>query len=412
MGLLSNTSLEDPNDLKMKLLHVVSSMNPAAGGIVSALDSLNGELKQAGHENQVVTLDSPDSIWVKNYQGQMKALGAGTTSYQYHPKLRQTLLDEARSVDACIVHGLWQYPGFAMRSAAQEAGKPYFVFPHGMLDPWFKRTYPFKHLKKSLYWPWGEYRVLRDAACVLFTCEEERLLARESFPKLYRVKEAVVGLGLRDEQRDETVLKERFLSANPCLRGKRILLFLGRLHPKKGLDLLIQAFGKINESHPGLRLVIAGSVAGTNIGPDYLTFLRELANRSCHKNSVIFCGMLEGDEKWAAICAAEVFGLSSHQENFGMAVAEALSCSLPVLVSNKVNIWREIEEDKAGFIAADTLEGTLHSLSCWLDLEEPDRQKHRLLARRCFERRFDVSRVAGALIQTINVASEAKRGVA
>jgi hypothetical protein len=99
-------------------------------------------------------------------------------------------------------------------AALRGIGQHYFVFPHGMLDPWFKRTYPFKHLKKWLYWPWAEYRVLRDAQAVLFTCEEEKRLARESF-WLYRCNERVVTLGIARPSGDTTAQRELFLAAIP-----------------------------------------------------------------------------------------------------------------------------------------------------------------------------------------------------
>src|SRR5258708_12756609 len=87
--------------------------------------------------------------------------------------------------------GLWQPHILAVWQRFQKTAIPYFVFPHGMLDPWFKRTYPLKHLKKWLYWPWAEYRVLRDARAVCFTCEEERRLARQSF-RLYQCSEQLL----------------------------------------------------------------------------------------------------------------------------------------------------------------------------------------------------------------------------
>lgn len=390
----------------MNLLHVITTLDPATGGIVSALDSLNWALDRSGHDARIVCLDDPDAEWLQRPQDRVTALGAGRSSFQYHPKLQPFLRRHLPAADACVVHGLWQYNGLAARSAARHAGRPYFVFPHGMLDPWFKRTHPLKHLKKCLYWPWGEYRVLRDAARVLFTCEEERQLARQSFPALYRAREEVIGLGLPDAKRDGTDLGERFLGAHPELRGKRNLLFLGRLHPKKGLDLLIQAFGQACAGAPDLRLVIAGAVAGTNVGPDHLATLHDLAGRSCPPGSVKFCGLLEGDAKWGAICAAEAFVLPSHQENFGMAVVEALSCSLPVLISDKVNIWREIEADGAGIVEPDTLEGTGRLLRRWLMIPEADRQTMKARARTCFETRFEVGRVADALVRVISGATE------
>jgi glycosyltransferase involved in cell wall biosynthesis len=142
-----------------------------------------------------------------------------------------------KQFDAVIVHGIWQYSSFGVWRALAGTDTPYFVFPHGMLDPWFKRTYPLKHLKKLLYWPWAEYRVLRDAAAVLFTSEEERRLARESFA-LYRCREVVVNFGTAAPENLERA-REVFFGTHPQLRNRRFLLFLGRLHVKKGCDLLI-----------------------------------------------------------------------------------------------------------------------------------------------------------------------------
>ena len=86
-----------------------------------------------------------------------------------------------------IVNGIWQYNSFGAWRVTPHSSTPYVVVTHGMLDPWFKRAFPFKHLKKWLFWPWADYRVLRDAAAVLFTSEEERRLATQSF-WLYRHK--------------------------------------------------------------------------------------------------------------------------------------------------------------------------------------------------------------------------------
>src|SRR6202030_4246906 len=98
-------------------------------------------------------------------------------------------------------------------------GVPYYVFTHGMLDPWFKKAYPLKHLKKLLYWPWAEYRVLRDAKAVLFTSEEERILARRSFA-LYRVRERVVAYGTAAPPGNSEQLRTQFLAQHPELRDR------------------------------------------------------------------------------------------------------------------------------------------------------------------------------------------------
>jgi glycosyltransferase involved in cell wall biosynthesis len=148
--------------------------------------------------------------------------------------------------------------------------------------------------------------------------------------------------------------------------------------------------------------VIAGAVSGTDVGPDYLERLGELARETCPPHSVSFVGMLKGQDKWAALCAAEAFALTSHQENFGIAVVEALACATPVLISDKVNIWREIEADGAGLVAPDTLEGSTQLLLRWLSLRASDRNLMKERARACFASRFAVERVAEVLVEVIH----------
>src|SRR3954471_20268933 len=180
--------------LPMKILRSTHTVNPALGGPIESIKQSSAALLRRGHQVEIISLDSADDPWVRDAPFQVHALGPGRGSYGYAPKFSSWIKERRAQFDAVIVHGLWQYSSFGVWRALAGTSTPYFVFPHGMLDPWFKRTYPAKHFKKLLYWPWGEYRVLRDAAAVLFTSEEERRLARESFG-LYRCNEKVVNYG-------------------------------------------------------------------------------------------------------------------------------------------------------------------------------------------------------------------------
>jgi glycosyltransferase involved in cell wall biosynthesis len=264
-----------------------------------------------------------------------------------------------------------------------------------MLDPWFKRRYPLKHLKKWLYWPWGDYRVLRDAAAVIFTCEEERVLARQSF-WLYRAREVVGSYGTSSPPSNARELSATFLSAFPELKDKRLLLYLGRVHEKKGGDLLVEAFARVLGDAPDLHLVMAGP------GEEALVQqLKQRAQQLGIASNITWTGMVSGDMKWGAFYASDAFCLPSHQENFGIAVVESLACGKPVLISNKVNIWREIAEDGAGLVGDDTLEATVETLQRWLALPRSEVAAMRIAALRCFQLRFQVAQVAETLIQII-----------
>lgn len=379
----------------MKLLHVISSANPAGGGPIEGVRNLGQKLLELGHTTELVTLDDPTEPWALNPAQPVHALGPSHGSYGMNKRLVPWLMAHAHQYDFVIVNGIWQYHSLATWRALTQLKQPYAVFTHGMLDPWFKRAYPLKHLKKWLYWPWAEYRVLRDAAAVLFTCEEERLLARDSF-WLYRAREQVVTYGTRPPPTDKAALSARFLQTYPELKGKRLLLFLSRIQEKKGCDLLISAFAAVAASTPDLHLVMAG--------PDqtgWVATLQAQAQQLGVADRIHWPGMLQGDAKWGAFHAAEAFVLPSHQENFGIAVAEALGCGLPVLISNKVNIWREIQTAGAGLVADDTTHGTRALLTQWLAQDPAARASMAKAASELFHARFTVSAMAQSLLKIV-----------
>ncbi len=378
----------------MKILFCIHSLDPAIGGPLEFVRQSSLVLAQRGHTVEVVSLDAPEAPGVREFPGNVHALGPGRGSYGYAPRFVPWLKERRAGFDAVVVHGIWNYPSFGVWRALHKTATPWFVFPHGMLDPWFKRTYPLKHLKKWLYWPWAEYRVLRDATAVLFTSEEERRLARESF-SLYRAREVVVNFGTAAPEVDLDRARGEFLRSFPQLAEKEILLFLGRLHEKKGCEELLRTFAAVAGDSPKLHLVMAGPCADQ----DYLRRLQSLTNNS--RESITFSGMLTGDRKWGALAAAEAFILPSHQENFGIAVVEALACGKPVLLSNKINIWREIVEDGAGYAEEDDLAGTQRLLARWDETSPAQRQEMSHQARRCFAERFEIHRAVDSLLAVL-----------
>jgi glycosyltransferase involved in cell wall biosynthesis len=363
-------------------------LHPDGGGPPEGVRQLAAAALRLNHQVEIVTLDRPGSVWTQGSQFPIHCVGPRHLKYGYAPGFIPWMRTNVGRFDAVVVNGLWQFHSFATWRALRGSSVPYYVFTHGMLDPWFKRQYPLKHLKKLAYWPWAEYRVLRDARAVLFTSEEERLLARQSF-RQYRAREIVVNYGSPGLSGDPSAQREAFLQLFPEVRGKRALLFLGRIHPKKGCDLLLEAFAPLARLYPSLHLVIAG--------PDQTGMqarLMSLAERLGIAQAVTWTGMLHGDLKAGAFRAAEAFVLPSHQENFGIAVVEALSGQVPVLISNQVNIWREIAEDRAGFVADDTLQGTQQLLRKWLSLSGDERQVMAHNAGTCFRQRFHIDTAA------------------
>lgn len=383
----------------IRLLHVLPSIDPAEGGPTEAVWQMSRELQGLGHIVEVLTLDDPNASFLDAYDLKVHATGPARGVYGYCAAFVPWLRRHGGNYDAVIVNGIWRYHALGTWRALRGTRVPYYVYPHGMLDPWFKATYPLKHLKKWLYWPWADYRVLRDARAVLFTCEEERSLSHQSF-WLYRARERVVAFGTSTPPADNGMLRRQFLDAHPEMQGRRLLLFLGRIHVKKGCDLLLRAFAAVADRDPTLHLVLAG--------PDptqWVAALKVLAAELGIGARVSWPGLLRDEMKWGAFYAAAAFVLPSHQENFGIAVAEALGCGLPVLISNKINIWREITAAQAGLVDEDTEAGARNVLQRWLGMDHAARQRMSRNARELFDRQFTVTAMAQGLVEAINAGT-------
>jgi glycosyltransferase involved in cell wall biosynthesis len=372
----------------MRLLHVIAQTDPESGGPVEALLRISEVMIRDGHQVTVVCLEDQEEVAARGFPFSVVGLGRATRRYSYNSRLTSWLKSNASAFDAIILHGLWNYTSFGSWRALKGSSTPYYIFAHGMMDPWFRDAYPLKHFVKQVFWTIAEGRVLRDARAVLFTCEEERERARGVF-KGHAYKERVVLFGTADPGVNAIEQKEQeaaFEEALPQLRERKFLLFLSRVHPKKGCDLLIQAFAELLPSLPNdLDLVIAG--------PDQVGWvpeLQELCEKLGISQRVHWPGMLKGDVKWGAFRTAEALTLSSHQENFGIVVAEAMACSTPVLISNKVNIWREVTASGAGFVQPDTLEGTRELIQEFISLSVTERAQMATAARAGFLKYFDV----------------------
>jgi glycosyltransferase involved in cell wall biosynthesis len=393
----------------MNILHFISSVDPAYGGPVEALKQRVAIYRSAGHSVEVATLDDPDFAATLDFPAPLIALGPGRGIYAYTPRALPWLRDNITRFDVVFVDGVWNYNTLAAHQALAGTGVPWAIFTHGMLDPYFKHAFPLKHLKKSIYWHLRLARVFRDATAVLFTAEEEKLLAHQSFSR-YRVREMVVPFGIFSPVCNLDQARDAFLARFPALRGKRLAISLGRIHPKKGADLLIKAFAATLATQPHdpnadpWQLVIAG--------PDQLGWQRDLealATSLSIRDRVTFTGSLEGAPKWGALAASEIFVLPSHQENFGIVVAEALACGVPVLLSDKINIWREVVKHSAGLVAPDTLADTIDSLSRYTALSEEQRAAMREHALACFHQEFDFATTSIKVLENLELLAGTKR---
>jgi glycosyltransferase involved in cell wall biosynthesis len=394
---------------KLRILHIIATLDHRAGGPSNSIRRIVSTYPGIGCEGEVLTLDDPDAPFLDDAEFPVHALGPVGSRYGFNSRLIPWLRAHRDRFDGVVIHGLWQYLGWAVRRAIHPH-KPYLVFTHGMLDPYFRRAYPFKHIKKFTYWLCNEYWVLNNAHRVLFTSDAEARHATASFwPSNWNA--SVIPYGASAPQGDPDALRQAFLNRYPALRRpdgrtRRFILFLGRIHSKKGCDLLLDAFTRIAASTPDLDLVFAGpeNSGGTDRSPGLKARLINQAAVRGFAHRVHWTGMLYGDQKWGAFFASEAFCLPSHQENFGIAVAEALACGRPVLISDKVNIWQEIVRDGAAFVAPDTGAGTLRLLEDWIALTPAQRITMGARALDCFHRRYDMQASARGIIDIFSRA--------
>jgi glycosyltransferase involved in cell wall biosynthesis len=366
----------------LKILHIISSSDLNNGGPIRGILNLNNVYAKRGFNLDILCFDKdapkfdlPTNVNIIT----LKALKL--YNYYYCKSLTSWLEKNAKNYNKIFLNGIWQNHSFQSMVALKKLNIPYSVFVHGMLDPWSIRNSFFKRIKKAIYFYLFEYHVLKNAKFVIFTCEEESRLARSAF-KFIKFNSKVIRYGMAPPPIQFAKSKLLFMTY-PMLKKKKIILFLGRVDRKKGIDLLIRAFAILYKNSDQFVLLIAGS-------GDF-DFTKELKNLSASlgiSEKVIWMGMIHDELKWSTLYSSDIFCLPSHQENFGIAIVESLSAGLPVLISNKVNIYSEISEDKAGIIFENNLEGTLHALREWNKLSVKELLSFKQNAKKCFKRRF------------------------
>ena len=368
------------NDPQLRVMHIIDSVNPAQGGPVQALLQTLENLGNLQHI-ETICLDAPDSTWLKDFPGIVHPMGRVFKKYGYTPRLIPWIKENAKRFDVAVIHGLWNHASVGGGFACHKAKLPYVVFAHGMMGPWFKKTQPLKHFLKQLFWLF-QGRVLHHAQEVLFTCEEEKRLAADSFWG-YTYNPKVVAFGAVDG--NQLILNGNYnqiYDLLPELNNKPYLLYLSRIHEIKGCDLLLEAFAK-SVKRSELHLIIAGPGEANLVAE-----LKCMSERLGIADKVHWPGMLKNELKLSAFIQAEAFVLFSHHENFGIAVAEALSFGKPVLISDQVNIWREITDGKAGISGKNTIKGATEVIEKWAFLTGNDKQQMGLNARNVYEANF------------------------
>jgi glycosyltransferase involved in cell wall biosynthesis len=314
----------------LKIAHIIRSLDPNAGGPPIVVVRLASEMARQGHEVLVISDSQPDAA--DRIQSMIGSLpGAENVRYES----ATNLISQISNSQILHLHGIWDPILKSTAAAAFGQGIPYIVAPHGMLDPW---SLAQKKWKKKIAMLLG-YRAMlnRSALLHLLNRDEKELIA----PLGLRCPMQVIPNGIAPEEFENLPAIGSFYAAHPELTGAPYILFLGRLHFKKGLDILADAFAILSKSNPTVHLVVAGPDDGA-----LADFQSRIAAGNLNSR-VHVIGPIFGNDKLAALADAACFALPSRQEGFSIAILEAMAAGKPVVISTSCH-FPEVAEERAG----------------------------------------------------------------
>jgi glycosyltransferase involved in cell wall biosynthesis len=335
-----------------RVLHVIPAVASRYGGPSRAIFEMCRALQQHGTEILLATTDADGPVHLDvpkekiiAYQNVLTIFFSRQWSqrFGYSQGLARWLDREVKHFDVVHIHAVFSHPCIAAARSCQKRAVPYIIRPLGSLDPWSMRQNAF--VKKTM-WQLAVKRMLHSAAAIHYTADEERQLAESSLGLSNGV---IIPLGITMPDVQEKNTPELFRQHHPGLGKSPYVLTLSRLHPKKNIELLLEVFLALVKRREAFdwRLVIAGDgEAG------YVDSLKRLVKQKDSEQRVLFSGWLDGAERASALRSAALLALPSHQENFGLAAAEALACGVPVVVSEHVNLAPEIEKYGAGWVTS------------------------------------------------------------
>lgn len=387
----------------LKILRIIPSMNPKKGGPCQGIRNMQPYLSQSGIDVQVVCMDNSSDNYGMNDDFVIHKIGKGKSSYQYYPPLCDWLKKNASNFDILIVHGLWQYHNLAVYQTIRFLEKnkrrapKVAILPHGMLDPYFQKApdRKWKALRNEIVWRFIEKKCINAADAIFFTCQEEMRLAITTFKGYHPKKTINVGYGIQTPPSNLLEFKTAFEQKCPAIQGKKYWLFLSRIHEKKGIDILINAFNLLVSKNSNVPdLVIAG--------PSESDYAQQMVQLASSNKKIHFPGMLQGEQKWGAFYGCEAYLLPSHQENFGIAIVEAMACKKPVLITKNINIWSEIHQGGGGWIAnLEESNGMENALLEMVGESEENIIAKGLKAFETYQNNFDVEVCANQFIETL-----------
>ena len=365
---------------KIKILRIITTINPTYGGPAHAIISSSLVLSKQGFKIDILTSDQEDSNFFKSKKIRIINKGPRIGTFGFSLKFTLWLLKHRHEYDMFIIHGLWTYPSLIAKILLK---KKYFVFTHGQLDPYFSNNF-FKRIKKQIYWLLIEKSNLLNARSILLTSQGEKDTLEKTFVNTQGIEKKVIKYGIVKPNLNKKKNLRQFYFKFPNLKNKHFYLFLGRFHEKKGCDIIIKSVKKIKNFNKKILL------AGPQNKSEYEIKIKNLIKKENLEKKILFSKALYDDIKWGALLASQATLLPSHGENFGVALVESLCLGKPVLTTYKVNIYKVILESNAGFIANDNTKSFTKILKKFSRLNKSKLKKLSNNSFYCYKKNFDL----------------------
>tara|TARA_B100000959_G_C14951879_1_gene612210 strand:+ start:413 stop:1552 length:1140 start_codon:yes stop_codon:yes gene_type:complete len=343
----------------MQILHYCARLRLTDGGVVRAILDLTSALSESSKKVTLMVTEGNDYPSPDSGIQIMRTGDFDRPPIRFSPKRLALLKQHIADTDVLHLHIPWEPANIQLAKIAIEVGTPYVISVHGMLDDWVMKK---STMKKKLFLLLGGRKMFHKASATHCTAIAEANQVKRWIPKANIQVVPLVFDPTNYLTPPPTSDPDKYWPQRES--EKPVILFLSRLHPKKGVDRLINAASEIVKKHD-VRFIIAGSG-----NPEYEIQLKELVQQLNLQSHIEFVGFVEGDRKTALLRTADLFVLPTSQENFGLALPEAMACSVPVITTKGVDIWPELQESGGALIIEKDSNSVANAIAELLDNKE------------------------------------------
>ena len=381
----------------MHIAMTVGDMDPRTGGPPQVVAGSAVALARRGHQVTIFTREAHARTGA--FASQFAGLPIQVREFPIDAPavlgnswaMKQAFMAECGTIDVLHVHGIWEGHLAQLASAMRAARKPVIVSSHGMLDGWSMRQSAWK--KQLALKLGGTGAMLHKADAVVFGTQEESAEGRAVVP---HAPHAIIANGIDTQAiatSTDSLDPAALLARLPVLRNwRRTVLYFSRIHPKKGLDLLVSAFARHKDRFPNAGLLVVGIPQDA----EYLAHIRQIVVDGGIADQVAITTELTGPDAKIAFAVADVFALPSHQEGFSMAIVEAMAAGKPLLITDKCHM-AEVSGWQAGVVVPDTGDGIAEGLERILALDDAALAQMGSNGRNIASDRYDWAQIAAQL---------------